>query len=99
VQHELHPRPGLFQVHQQIPGLLHNPRLDRVLGSAKDPDTAGAMLDHGQDMHLRAVEEIGGEEVKRQDPLCLRPQELRPAQAVPARSRTDASILEDPPDR
>jgi hypothetical protein len=58
VQHELCPRPGVFEVHQQISGLLHNPRLDRVLGSAKDADAAGAMFYHGQDVHLRAVEEI-----------------------------------------
>jgi len=81
VQHELCPRSGVFQVHQQIPGLPHNPRLDRMLGSTEDPGTAGAMLDHGQDIHLRAVKEIGGKEVKRQDPLCLRSQELRPSPA------------------
>jgi hypothetical protein len=89
MQHELCPRSGVFQVHQQIPGLLHNPRLDRVLGRAKDPDAARAMLDHGQDIHLRAVEEIGGKEVQRQDPLCLRSQEPGPARpgAEPGRSR------------
>jgi hypothetical protein len=87
------------QVHQQIPGLLHNPRLDRVLGSAKDPDAARAMLDHGQDIHLRAVEEVGGKEVKRQDLLCLRSQELGPARPSPARSRVDPGALEDLPHR
>ena len=59
----------------------------------------GAVLDHGQDVRLGAVEQAGGEEVQRQDPLCLGPQELRPARAVPARSRADASALEDLPDR
>jgi hypothetical protein len=99
MQGELCPRPGVFPVHQQIPGLLHDPRLDRVLGSAEDLDTAGAMLDHGQDIHLRAVEEIGGEEVKRQDSLCLRSQELRPARPISARCRVDAGALEDLPHR
>jgi hypothetical protein len=91
MQHELYPRPGVFQVHQQIPGLLHHPRPDRMPGSAKDPDTAGAMLDHGQDIRLRAVKEIGGEEVKRQDPLCLRSQELGPPWTVAARCRSRRS--------
>ena len=93
VQHELHPRPGVFQVYQKIAGLLHYPRLDRVPGSAEDPDAAGAMLDHCQDIHLRAVEEIGGEEVKRQDPLCLRSQELWPTRPIPARRRVDPGAL------
>jgi hypothetical protein len=83
----------------QIPGLLSNPRLDRVLGGAEDPDAARAMLDHGQDIHLRAVEEVGGKEVKRQDPLCLRSQELGPARPIPARSRVDPGALEDLPHR
>jgi hypothetical protein len=60
-----------------------DPGLDRVLGGAENPDAAGAMLDCGQDVDLRAVEEIGGEEVQRQDSLCLRSQELRPARPVP----------------
>jgi hypothetical protein len=68
VQHELHPRPGIFQVHMQFPCLLHDPGLDRVLGGAENPDAAGAVLDCGQDVDLRAVEEIGGEKVRRQDP-------------------------------
>jgi hypothetical protein len=69
VQHEVHPRPGIFQVHEQVSGLLHDPGLDRVPGGTEDPNVAGAMLDCGQDVDLRAVEEIGGEEVQRQDPL------------------------------
>src|ERR1022692_523058 len=46
------------------------------------PGRAGAVLDHGQDVDLRAVEQVSGEEVQRQDPLRLGPQELRPARAV-----------------
>jgi hypothetical protein len=50
---------------------------------------------------LRSVSvlQVGGEEVQRQDPLRLRSQELRPARAIPARSRADPSVLEDPPGR
>jgi hypothetical protein len=93
MQHELHPRPGIIQVHEQVPGLLDYPLLDRVLRSAQDPDPAGAMLDHGKDIDLAAVEQISGKEIQRQDPLRLRPQELRPARAIPARRRDDPGAL------
>jgi len=79
MEHELHPHAGILQVHEQVPGLLDYPRLDRVLRGAKDPDPAGAVLDRGQDVDPGPVEQVGGEEVQRQDPLRLRPQELRPA--------------------
>jgi hypothetical protein len=71
MQHELHPRPGVFQVHEQVPGLLHDPGLDRVLGGAEDPDPAGAVLDGGQDIDLGAIEQVSGEEIQRQDPVPL----------------------------
>jgi hypothetical protein len=70
-----------------------------VLDGAKDPDAAGAVLDDGQDIDLGAVEQAGGEEVQRQDPLRLGPQELGPARAVPAGRRIDPGALEDLPDR
>ena len=53
----------------------------------------------GQDVDLGAVEQVGGEEVQRQDPLRLGPQELRPARAVPPGRRVDPGALEDLPDR
>jgi hypothetical protein len=55
--------------------------------------------DHGQNVDLAAVEQVGGEEVQRQDFLRLRSQELRPARAVPARRRVDPGALEDLLDR
>src|SRR6266436_9018983 len=45
VQDELCPCPGVFQVHEQVPGLLNYPRLDRMPGGSEDPDAAGAVLD------------------------------------------------------
>jgi hypothetical protein len=44
----------------------------------------GAVLDDGQDIGLGAVEQVGGEEVQRQDRLRLGPQEFSPPRAVPA---------------
>ena len=70
-----------------------------MLGGSEDPDAAGAVLDDGKDVDLRAVEQVGGEEVQRQDPLRLGPEELRPARAIPARSPVDPGALEDLPDR
>ena len=35
MQDELHPRPGILQVRQQVPSLLHHPRLDRVIGASR----------------------------------------------------------------
>ncbi|MGH3408872.1 MAG: hypothetical protein ACRDRJ_41215, partial [Streptosporangiaceae bacterium] len=99
MQHELHPRPGVFQVHEQVPCLLNYPRLDRMLGDARDPDLAGAVLDHGKDVRFRAIEQVSGEEVQRQDPLCLGPEELRPARAVAAWRRCDSGALEYLPHR
>jgi hypothetical protein len=37
------------------------PRLDRMLSGSEDPDAAGAVLDDGQDIDRRAVEQAGGE--------------------------------------
>ena len=99
MQDELRSCPGILQVHEQVPGLLDYPGLDRVLGGAQDPDAPVAVLDHRKDVHLRAIEQVSGEEVQRQDPLRLRPQELRPARAVPAGRRIDPGVLEDLPDR
>ena len=99
MNHELHPRLRVLQVHEQVPGLLDDPRLDRVPGGTQDPDPAGAMLDYGKDIGLRAVEQAGGEEIQRQDPLRLGPQELRPARSIPARSGVNPGALKDLPHR
>src|SRR6266852_1343111 len=56
-------------------------------------------LNHGKDVDLRSVEQFGGEEVQRQDPLRLGPQELGPARSLPAGRGIDAGVLEDLPDR
>ena len=84
---EFHLCPGIFQVYEQVPGLLDDPELDRVLRGGQDPDAPAAVFDHRQDVHLRAIEQVSGEEIQRQDPLRLRPQERRPPRTVPARGR------------
>ena len=52
-------------------------------GGSEDPNAAGAVLDHGKDLDLQgAVEQTGGEEVQRQDPLCLGPQKPQPTRPI-----------------
>jgi hypothetical protein len=68
LQDEFRSCPGILQVHEQVPGLLDDPGLGRVLRGAQDPDAPAAVLDHGKDVHLRAIEQVSGEEVQRQDP-------------------------------
>ena len=55
-----------------------------MLSGSEDPDAASAVLNDGQDVDLRAIEQVGGKEVQRQDPLRLGPQEFGPARSVPA---------------
>jgi hypothetical protein len=47
MQDELCPGPGVFQVHQEVPGLLHYPRLNWMRGASEDPDAARAVLGGG----------------------------------------------------
>src|ERR1035438_2647226 len=68
---------------------------DWVLRGSENLDPAATVLDDGQDVHLGAVEQVGGEEVQRQDRLCLGSQESGPARAVAAGRGADAGVLED----
>src|SRR5689334_5547946 len=38
MNHELHSRPGILQVHERVPCLLDHPRLDRVPRGTQEPD-------------------------------------------------------------
>jgi hypothetical protein len=87
----------LAEVHQQVPGLLGGPRPGRVRGDPEDADAPGGVLDHGQDVSLGAVEQVGGEEVARQDRLGLGAQELRPGRVCLSRRGVDPGILQDFP--
>ena len=66
---------------------------------SEDADAPGGVLDHGQDMSLGAVEQVGGEEVARKDRLGLGAQELRPARHRSAWRRVDSGLLENLPRR
>jgi hypothetical protein len=64
MQHELHPRARVLQIHEQVPGLLDDPGPDRMLCGAQDPDAPVAVLDYRKDVHLRAIEQVSGEQVQ-----------------------------------
>ena len=49
MQDELRSCPDIPQVHEQVPGSLDDPGLDRVLRGAQDPDPPVAVLDHRKD--------------------------------------------------
>jgi len=70
-----------------------------MLGDSENADAPAGVLDHGQDVSLGAVEQVGGEEVARQDRLGLGAQELRPGWSGPPRRGLDPGILQDLPCR
>jgi hypothetical protein len=68
-----------------------------VQGDPEDADAPGGVLDHGQDVSLRAGQQVRGEEIARQDRLGLGPQELRPGRVCSSRRAVDPGILQDFP--
>src|SRR5450631_122938 len=69
--HELDPVRLLAEVHEEVAGLLGGPFPGWVQGESEDADAAGRVLDHGQDVGLRAVEQDDCEEVTGRDRLGL----------------------------
>ena len=74
--HELDLMRLLAEVHDQVAGLLGCPFPGWMQSDAEDADAPGGVLYHGQNIGLGAVEQIGREEVARQDRLGLGEQEL-----------------------
>src|ERR1039457_5181609 len=60
--HELDPVRLLAEVHDQVPGLLGGPFPGRMQGDSEDADAPSGVLDHGQDIGLGAVQQVGREE-------------------------------------
>ncbi len=69
--HELGPVRLIAEVHEEVAGLLGGPFPGGMQGDAEDADAPGGVLDHGQDIGLGAVEQVGREEVAGQDGLGL----------------------------
>ena len=95
--HELDPVRLLAEVHDQVAGLLGSPVPGWMQGDSEDADAPGGVLDHGQDISLGAVEQVGREEVTGQDRFGLGAQELRPGRTCPPRRGVDPGLLQDFP--
>jgi hypothetical protein len=67
-------------------------------GDSEDADAPGGVLDHGQDVGMGAVEQVGLEEVARQDRVGPGVQELGPGRTGPPPGGVDAAGPEDLPD-
>ncbi len=87
----------LAEVHKQVAGLLGSPCAAWILRDSEDADAPRRVLDHGQHIGLRAVEQADYEEVARQDRLGLRTQELRPGWPGPSRRGIDSGIPQNLP--
>ena len=74
--HELDPVCLFAEVHEQVAGLLGGPLPGGMGSDPEDADAPAGVLDHGQDVGLGAVEQVGREEVARQDRLGRGAQEL-----------------------
>ena len=66
----------LVKVHEEVAGLLGGPFAGWMQGDSQDADAPGGVLDHGEDVGLGAVEQVGCEEVARQDRVGLGTEEL-----------------------
>ena len=89
----------MSEVHEQVTSLLGRPRTGGLQRDAKDADAPGRVLYHGQDIGLGAVQQVGGEEVARQDRLGLGAQELRPGRRGSARRGVDSGLFQNLPYR
>jgi hypothetical protein len=69
----------LAEFHQQVAGLLSGPLTGGMQSYPENADAPAGVLDHGQDISLGAVQQVGREEAARQDRLGLGAQEQRPA--------------------
>ena len=81
---------AVFQLHEQVAGLLGHPRPGRAGRHAQDVDTAGSKLDHEQ--HIQALQQDGVDWKKSQAriPVACADRNCRqvsPARQVPGRCR------------
>jgi len=68
-----------------------------VGGGAEDADSAGGVLDDGEDVQPRAGQRAGFEEVGGEDGVCLAAEEADPGLAVALGRGLDSGGLEDLP--
>ena len=88
---------GVVEVHEQVAGLLGQPRSGRVRGDAQDVHSAGGVLDDEERVEPVQRDRVAMEQVAGQDRLGLRVEELGPGRPAPPRRRLDARRVENPP--
>jgi hypothetical protein len=96
---ELGPVGLLAEVHDQVACLLGCPFPGWMQSDSEDADAPGGVLYHGQNIGLGAAEQVGCEEVARQDRLGLGAQELRPGRSGSARCTGGSGLLQNLPHR
>jgi hypothetical protein len=89
----------ITQLENQILGLLGDPVGGRVGGDTQDMDAASGVLHDGEAVQPGEGDRVGVEEIAGQDPGRLGTQELTPTRSGASRSRIDAGLVQDPPDR
>jgi hypothetical protein len=90
---------SVAEVRRQVAGLLGGPGGGRVGGNAEDVDAAGSDLHDEQHVQTAQRHRVDVEEVCREQPRCLRPQERTPARIDLAWRRADPTGGEDATDR
>ena len=88
---------AVTEVHQQVAGLLGDPRAGGMGGDPGEEHAAAAVLDHYEDVEAAQEDGVDVGEVDREDRVGLRGQELPPARSGPAWCGVDAGALEVPP--
>jgi hypothetical protein len=87
------------QVHQEVAGLLGDPRPGWVGGDPGQMDPPPLHLDHEQNVQAGQADRLDREEVAGQHTVCLDTQELGPSRPTPARRWPDPMPTQDPPHR
>ena len=89
----------IFEVHQQVAGLLRHPLPRRASGDPGQVHAAGAVLDEKGDVQSAQEHGVDVEEIRCQDRLRLGIQERPPGLPGPPGRGIDARILENLPHR
>lgn len=87
------------EINHEIPCLLGNPHRSGISSGPEDVNPPSGVIDDGQAVHLRPVQQVDDEEVSGDDRLGLRSQELFPTRPDPPRCGIDPGLGEDLPYR
>jgi hypothetical protein len=66
-----HAGAGVLKIHDEVSGHLGGPGCGGMRGGAENPNAAGGMIDHGQDIQSGSGQGLDLEEVRGEDGGCL----------------------------